>query len=108
MTRRLEITTPSGLVLRCEEISENDYHLGCFAMYCKRYWGTQMKDYGTSRLPEADKFVDDHKLVWKEQAERSKIQDDAEGGRSSDEDGGISENTRMSKDAASMENSATN
>jgi hypothetical protein len=115
MAQREEITTPSGFVLRCEEISENDRHLRGFALYCKRYWGTQMKDYGTSRLPEADKYIDDHKLVWKEQAERSRTQDDAEGNGSPDEDRGILENTKMSKDdathlsdVASMENSATN
>ena len=76
-----------------------------------------MKDYGTSRWPEADKYIEDHELLWKEQAERSKTQVDAEDG-SSDEDRDISGNTRTSKDdpthlsnmdnAGLMENSATN
>jgi hypothetical protein len=95
-----------------------------------------MKDYGTTRCPEADKFIDDHKLAWKEQAERSKILGNVEDtseyedlgrGNSSDEDEDIAEDTGMSRDidmlgddpahlrnvptmdnAGRMENSATN
>src|SRR5436305_13886160 len=74
-----EIITPSGIKLRCQEISESDNNLGCFVAFCKRYRGMQMMDYGTSRLPEADKYIDDHKQVCKEQAERSKeAKDDSE------------------------------
>src|SRR2546429_3081567 len=103
------ITTPSGITLPCQEISENDFDFGSFVTYCKRYWGIQMKDYGTTRCPEADKFIDDHKLAWKEQAERSKTLADVEntseyedlgGGRSSDgdEDEDIPEDTGMSRE----------
>jgi hypothetical protein len=65
--------TPSGLRLPCREISESHDTLGCYVKYCKRYWATQMMDYGTTRCPEAEQYINDHKLAWKAQAERSKI-----------------------------------
>jgi hypothetical protein len=78
-----DITTPSGIIIPCEKIDENDRHLGHFVTYRKRYWDTQMEDYGTSTCPKADEYIDDHNLAWKEQAERSKTKDnDTEGGDS--------------------------
>ena len=65
--------TPSGLKLPCRKISESDDTLGCYVKYCKWYWTTQMMDYGTTRCPEAEQYINDHKLAWKAQAERSKI-----------------------------------
>jgi|SRR6516164_7310532 hypothetical protein len=59
-------TTPSGLIIPCQEISESHAASGCWVKYCKRYWHTQMKDYGTTICPEADGYMDDHKLAWKE------------------------------------------
>jgi hypothetical protein len=46
--------------------------LSYYVAFCKRYWGTQMNDYGTSTRPEADKFIDDNKSIWKTQAEQGK------------------------------------
>ena len=117
------ITTPSGLDIECQEISESDRKFGTYVTYCKRYWGTQMEDYGTTTCQEADKYIDDHKLVWKEQAERSKTRRDAEENGNSDgyEDARMSEDIDVSEDdpthihdtpsmesAGQMENLATN
>src|SRR5436190_6421638 len=101
------ITTPSGLDIECQEISESDRKFGAYVTYCKRYWGTQMEDYGTSTCQEAGKYIDDHKLAWKEQAEQSKTQDDAEGDMSDQKEGHMSdcakEDTFELKDGYSVE-----
>ena len=55
--------TPSGLRLPCREISERGDTLSCYVKYCKRYWATQMTDYGTTICPEADQYINDHKLA---------------------------------------------
>jgi hypothetical protein len=60
-------------------INERDVDFGHNVTFCKRYWGTEMKDYGPSRWPEADKFIKDHKSIWEEQARLSKAQGDAKG-----------------------------
>src|SRR5579871_6393276 len=71
-------TTPSGLDIDCQEISESDRKFGTYVTYCKRYWGTEMKDYGNTTCLEADKYIEDNKSKWKEQAKRSKTQGHAE------------------------------
>lgn len=62
-----------------------------------------MQDYGTTKCPEADKYIDDHKLVWKEQAERSNTQGDAKEDGNSSED----EDIRMCEDINVLEDDAT-
>ena len=84
-------TTPSGVELRCQEIDENDEELGTYVTYCKQYWGTQMKDYGTSTSPKADEYITYHKREWEEQAKRSEAQDHAEGDASDHAEGDTSE-----------------
>jgi hypothetical protein len=66
--------------------TENDELFGYYVTFCKRYWGSQMEDYGPSRWLEADKFIDDHKLIWETQAEQDKAQGDAEGDTTEHED----------------------
>ena len=106
--------TPSGLRLPCRDISESHDTLGFYVKYCKRYWATQMTDYGTTRCPEADQYINDHKLAWKAQAERSKIHgpagDESEykglGDGISDGDSGMSEGISILEEGQ-MENLAT-
>jgi hypothetical protein len=80
-------TTPSGLKITCQEIGESDEENGHFATYCKRYWGTQMKDYGSSICPEADRFINRNKFAWKRQAERDASEHEDLEDRTPDEDG---------------------
>src|SRR5579871_4326932 len=84
-------TTPSGLDIDCQEISESDRKFGTYVTYCKRYWGTEMKDYGRTTCPEADKYVNDNKRIWREQAKRSKTQDHIKGDTSEHAEGDASE-----------------
>ena len=72
-------TTPSGLDIECQEISESDRYFGTYVTYCKRYWGTQMNVYGSTTCPDADEYIYDNKWKWEEQAKRSKTEDHAEG-----------------------------
>jgi hypothetical protein len=65
-----------------------------------------MEDYGTSTCPKADEYIDDHKLAWKEQAERSKTEDNDTEGGDLDEDRHMSEEINV-LETRQMENLAT-
>ena len=90
--------TPSGIHLECQEISETNLKLGSYVAYCKRFWGTEMKDYGSTTCPEADKYINDNKLVWEAQAKQSKTQDHAEGDTLEHEDGSLVERDTIMSD----------
>jgi hypothetical protein len=50
-----------------KEGGEYSHHL----TYCKRYWG-KTGDYGDSKWPEADKFIEVHKPTWEKQVKRAR------------------------------------
>ena len=83
--------TPSGLRLVCKEISEDDDAYGHFVKYCRRYWGKQMMDYGTTSCPKADQYIIGHKPAWRKQAERSETDSTDE-----DESGSIDPGDKIS------------
>ena len=106
---------PPGL--KRTPINQDDYRFGHYATYCEKYWGNT-DDYGPSKWPLADKFINDHKDTWKMQAERDKVQGHAEGDTTEDEDSGrdrspedemdVSEDgvSSMSSSTVRMKNSA--
>jgi hypothetical protein len=107
MAQVIEIT-PSGLQITCQEISESDKKNGHFVTYCKRYWGTQMKDYGSSICPEAGTFIGRNKSAWKEQAERDASEHEDLEDRTPDEHGdkrmiGVLEEDQMESSATSAD-----
>jgi len=98
-------------------INEDDEDFGHYVTYCEKYWG-HAEDYGPSKWPLADKFINDHKDTWKMQAERDKVQGHAEGDTTEHEDLGrdrspedemdVSEDgvSSMSSSTVRMKNSA--
>ena len=104
MSQVIEIT-PSGLSITCQEIGESDKKNGHFVTYCKRYWGTQMKDYGSFICLEADRFIDRNKFAWKKQAERDASEHEDLEDRTPDEGGDARMIGVLEEDQ--MENSAT-
>ena len=101
-------TTPSGVELRCQEIDESDKELGTYVTYCKRYWGSQMKDYGDTTCPEADKYINDNKETWEEQAKQSKTQDYSKGEMSNHDNRSLVErDTIMSDEIDELEDNPT-
>jgi len=91
-------------------INKDNRYLGHYVTYCEKYWG-HTEDFGPSTWPLADKFINDHKDTWKMQAERDKVQRDAEGDTTEHEDLGRDRSPEgemdVSEDGASSMSSST-
>ena len=112
-----QVIPPKLLRLKRKPINEDDEDFGYHATYCEKYWG-HTDDYGPSKWPLADKFINDHKDTWKMQAEQDKVQGGAEGDtteheelgrdRSPEDEMDVSEDgvSSMSSSIVQMKNSA--